>query len=148
VVVLAAPTVFPRHSAAPAWKPAEVFLHSMSLVMFTTSKLVMLQAVCTSASHASRISVRFFSWAAPGLAVDPEQDRALLLPPPTEVSLWTTELKTLFLPDLLLPVLFCFSILVLCFSKLEMTSFHIFMMVCEVSKHSAEAVLPVDLDPD
>merc|ERR1719397_2282508 len=65
--------------------------------------------------------VRLVSWAAPGVPVWPLQERALLLPPPASTSLWIIGPKRPFLPDLLLPVLFCFFSLVFCLLKFAIT---------------------------
>merc|ERR1712048_1523331 len=51
----------------------------------------------------------------------------VLLPPPMPTSLRATGANRPFFPDLLLPVEFCFVILLFCFLKFATVSFHSFM---------------------
>merc|ERR1712088_1181716 len=103
------------------------------------------QALWMSSLQESRVAVRLASCLAPSLVVLPPQDGADLLPPPASTNIWAMEPNRDFLPDLFPAVVFCFSILFFCFSKLEMTSFHIFMIVIDCSKQAEEIVVCLEL---
>merc|ERR1712001_740249 len=121
-VVLNPPTDLLRQAIAPALNWVTRSSHIMMKVMLGWGMLEGSQALWMSSLKESRVEVRLASCLAPSLVVLPPQDGADLL------------------PDLFPAVVFCFSILFFCFSKLEMTSFHIFMIVIDCSKQAEEIV--------
>ena len=117
VLVLVAPIYMSRHFWAPFLKDSASVVQVESLVMLGLAKLP--HILWMFVAQALRMSVRFFNCFAPALFVFPPQERADLLPPPTEISLNSMGAKAPFLLDLLAPVPFCFSIVFFCFSKLD-----------------------------
>merc|ERR1712062_520491 len=149
VSVALTPTVISRQAWASTLNSSMRTPHSSRSVSFARPvHLVVLQTASTSVLQAERTVVRLVSWAAPALVVLPEQERADVSPPPAEISFWLTDSNSPFLLFLLLLVASCFTILLLCFSKLAIMSFHIFIARMAPSKQVSETTRPVLLDPD
>lgn len=105
------PMVLFRHVSVAVLKFETRVSHSEIAVLFGWGKLAVLHDLLTSTSQSNRVLVRLVSCLAPLLVVDPEQDRALLLPPPMSSRAKATEANSPFLSLLLPPCLFCFVIL-------------------------------------
>jgi len=113
--VQAADPDFLMHAAVLFLKVVIASVHAATSVMFGCGRLLGWQLLLISSSHFNRVSVKFFSWAAP-LFCCPLHVKLEAFPPPFSTILRTTGPKRPFFPDFPLPVLFCLVIREFCLS--------------------------------